>query len=352
MAGGRFPEVPKGSDDASASDRPAHRSETRAPGRSSRRRWLVAGLGVIASALVAGAAITGWRLYPWLRRPAASQADIDARWAKVEAWARVANGEERDDLDAIAGGASGFRPPRYDEHLPVLEADQLTEDQIAAIEALVEWKRKGAPYAEVRCGPSGVGRPALPLFRLGQLAVFSGQDESALPRIEATLQLAQRMRRRGTVLELAVGASLAKLVSQWTHDRRTTLPRAFARYRPEAPEIHASLAREAVCMVRMFESTGGKGLALDSPLLGASDRPRPPFGIVDISREISVYEDYQGRLLEQSYAVRSDWKQMADVYEHAEIGKPKSLFLEALSLNANVIRRTGMDIDEYRPLAK
>ncbi|MEZ4221779.1 MAG: hypothetical protein R3B13_12680 [Polyangiaceae bacterium] len=333
---------------APGADPNAHRPP--APKPSKRRKLLVTAAGVAAVALGVGLAITAWRLYPWLKGPAASPAEIDARWSKVEGWARVDGAEASDDLDRIAAKATRFKLPRGEERVPRLDPDQVSADEHEAVQQLTAWQRKGAPYAVGSCDSSSPQRVSIPLFRLGQLTLFTATGEAELAQVEAVLALAQRMRQRGTLVELAVGSALAKLASEWSHARSTPLPASFTRYRPEVPEIHASLARDAVCVMQMAGSPGALGF--ETPLLGSGERGRPPFGIVSASREVSVYKDYQGRLLEQSFAVRTNWQQVAEVYEGADADRPKSLLLEALALHANIIRRTGKEFDEYQPLTK
>jgi hypothetical protein len=311
------------------------------------RRWrpilvrVALGMGVL---LLGGAVYLGLLLYPWLRGPEEPPKAIEARWAKVETWAQVdvtRDNADPDALDNIAVVLRTFEPPRSAGSVPVVDEARLTPEQRSALEQLARWEQNGAPMPDRSCARHESPKvSSLQLFRVGQTALYSAAGAEQLPSVKAVLALARRMRQRGALVDLAIGAELAVQAARWSRDRKVPFPKEFSTFRPRVPEIHATLAREAVCIVDLVERGDG------TETLGTHP-DAPPFGLIRIERELAVYKDHHGRLLEQAHDKREDWPEMVRLYERAAERKPRSLLLDAAAVHSNVIRSTGEKFDRY-----
>lgn len=320
--------------------------------RGAKRGWrgVVLTCLSIAAVLLVGAAIYfGVRLYPWLRGPDETRAAIEARWAKVESWAHVdvtRADNQRSELDAIAATLRSFERPKGGGEVPFVDPTSLSPAQRTALERFERWEQSGAPMANRSCpADAPPGGSALHLFKVGLAALFTAEGAEQLPRVKAVLVLAQRLRQRGAIIDLAVGSELAVKAAAWSQLRNVPLPRELSVYRPRVDEIHATLAREAVCIVdRTEQGDEDRGNRLGIPKRG------PPFGIVSLDRERRVYKDFHGRLLEQAHPHRDDWAAIVRVYEDAEKDRPKSVLLDITQIYPSVIGKTGATIDRYDSL--
>lgn len=308
--------------------------------------------GVIGVLLLAAGVVLGVMLYPWLRMPDEPESVIEARWKKVERAAEVPppSGDDTELLDAI-DGFRRFVPPKWSgDEVPLMGRDQLSAARERAIQSFTHWLAAGAPYVAPPCMDTvGSRRSAagLPSFRLGQAAVFTAQDADDLPQVEAVLAMAQRERRGGQLVDVAVGFALASLTARWSRDRKVPLPARFEPYRPEVKEIRDGLARDVACIHGLMAS-GTSPLAAAPGRLGGG--ARPPFGLTRMKRERLVFEQAYGLLFERAEAAGEDWKKMAAEYEHMAHDHPKSLLLAALVVHSNIIRKMGEDKDEYDAL--
>ena len=258
------------------------------------------------------------------------------------------------DIEAIAHGLGQVALPKAKELgdgtlvVPLLGRDRLDAQQVEALKKMVEWRRGGASFPINTCD---LERSALPLFRLGQVALYTAEGAKDLEQVRAVLALALRLRRRGLLIDLAIGATLAARAASWSVQRKVPLPAQFERYRPAAAEIHATLARDG----GVFRSPVGRRRRC---LPSSSTRARwahraataPSSASCSRIRERQVYRDFHGRVLEEAHAVRDDWRKMQAVYEKAVAARPKSLLLAATILQPNLIERVGKEIDEYDQL--
>lgn len=301
------------------------------------KRKIALGVAVV---LVLALIYAGARLYPWLRGPSEADAAIEARWRKLEAFADVkldAADRGPSEIDGIATAFRSFERPRAAADVPSLDLDTLPEAQVTAIAHLVRWAESGAPYADRSC-PDGATSP-LGLFKSGQAALFTATRDDP-QRVVAVLRLAQRMRQRGAVIDLAIGAELALLSAKWTRARAVAPPKELAELRPRVSEIRDTFARESVCIAHRIEQ--------ESPGEAFGTMPgRAPFGIVWMRREQRVYRDFQGRLVEAIDTAGADWREIVRRYEDLERARPKSVLLDAVAIQVNVIRSVGQKIDAF-----
>jgi hypothetical protein len=289
----------------------------------------------------------GVRLVPWLMLPREPAEVIEKRWRTVERLATLPppTGDDGLLLDAV-DEIGGFAPPTTDEDVPVLDKDQLSEEQQHAVELLVKWRLGGAGYVPVGCSLETPrrSRASLRMFRLGQAALFTAHDGADIPQVEAVLSLARAQRRFGRTIDLAVGSKLAAIAAKWSRARGVAFPAEFSKYRPRVEEIRRALARNTVCIPQWLD--GASPLQLDEGRMGA-DRPRPPLGIVRLERELLVFKQFHGKLLEQALSAGDDWEKIAAAYERADDNRPRSILLDFTVVLPSVIRKAGKNIAVY-----
>jgi hypothetical protein len=316
-------------------------------GTSTRRTWrrMAAVLGLVALGVLGYAAI---ELYPWMRMPETSPEIIDARWAKVTEWARV-DGSADEPSQELARAAEAFSdfelegPPSGlpGPHAPTIEFQSLSSERRAALTGLVSWFQGGAPFPPRHCDIDAAPLP-LHAYKLGRVALATATQAEDLVRVEAVLALAQRMRQRGNLVELALGARLAETAAEWSRERRVLFPEAFARYQPRPGEIHAALCRDAVCSASLLDPD--RHSREHSPF---GDGNGVPFGLVSMNRERRVLMDFYGAFLERANAVRDDWRQVERLYGQAAEDRPKSVVLDAVVVQASLIAGVGAAMDGY-----
>ena len=151
------------------------------------------------------------------------------------------------------------------------------------------------------------------------------------------------------MIDLAIGAQLVAEAAAWSRARGVPIPEDLRGPLPEAAEIHATLAREAVCLVEAFERdpTMAQGLSGPDALLGGRSA----------RREVLLFKDFHGRVLGRTHEVRDDWRAMRDRYQEEvdaqERGDgPRSLLVEATVTTPGVIEKIGQSIDAARALAR
>ena len=177
----------------------------------------------------------------------------------------------------------------------------------------------------------------MPLFRLGRATLHTATSAEHLPRVGAVLVLGRQLRQRGLLLELALGAELTADVARWSRSRGVPLPSELDTLAPRVAEIHGGLAREVACLMQAHEQL----VAAESWSSG------PPFGLWRAKRELRVYKDFHGRLIEQLHPLRNDWRRMAEMYQDAVERRPKSLLLEATLVTPSFIESIGQKIDAF-----
>jgi hypothetical protein len=236
--------------------------------------WIALGL------LLAAAAVSYWVwLHPWLAAPDEPVAEIDRRWARVVAWARPAGepgpaGERLaaalEAMEPVAGELDERVAALDDGRLPVLAAASLPAAARRALDELVGWWRAGGGLPQASGGEPQAGggeasvcpQPlaAMELLTLGRLALVTAPDDAGSERVAAALGLAHTLWTRGRLIELAVGAQLARETAEWLVQRGLAPGPAFERLLPEAEGVFAGLARDAVCTYRdtARQLTGGQ----------------------------------------------------------------------------------------------
>lgn len=237
------------------------------------KRWLWIALGL----LLVAAAVAYWVwLHPWLAAPDEPVAEIDRRWARVVAWARPA-GEPGPAGERLAAALEAMEPvaDELDERvealddgrLPELDAASLPAAARRALDELVGWWRAGGglPGAGGGLPGAGGGEPqagggepsvcpqqldAMDLLTLGRLALVTAPDDAGSEQVAAALGLAHTLWTRGRLIQLAVGAQLAREAAEWLVQRGLAPGPAFERLLPEAEGVFAGLARDAACTYR------------------------------------------------------------------------------------------------------
>lgn len=304
----------------------------------SKRPFVIALLASLGVLVLGGGAYALIVILPWLRGPNENSSAIDARWAKVESWARVATQPADLAPSELASVAITFRS--FTKGHAGWQPSAAEQQALARLE---RWAQAGAPLPDRSCAPEvPPGGLAIHLFKAGQAAIASARDEQALPRVRAVSTLGQRLRTRGSLLDLAVGAELAVRAAEWHDQHALTSDPVLMRTRPRAEEIHATLAREAVCIIQRVNDEAGLG--------EVDPRSRPPFGLVRIERERQVFKHFHGRLLEELHPKRHDWREILRVYTEAHDARPKSLLLDVSMLMPNVIQSTGEKLDRFDTL--
>jgi hypothetical protein len=311
---------------------------------------------LLAVALLGGAVYLGARLYPWLSGPGEPEDLIEARWTRVIGWGQIDRASkgaaEHGGLAEAARVLGDFKPDVGSNRLARVDREELLPEQQQALAHLVRWAESGAPYPAATCGAEPKTRP-MDVFRLGQAGLSTASSADDLPQVKAVAALAQRLRQRGLLLELAMGAELAASTAEWSRERKVPLPASFAAYRPLAAEIHAAVSRDAACVIEMIEGPEGAtagGLLEPGPAWSA--QARPPLGIVWMKREVLVFKAFRGRVLEAAYPQRDDWRAQERLHRQALEEMPRSLLLDAGTsvILPSVIQRAGEHVDRYAEL--
>ena len=116
--------------------------------------------------------------------------------------------------------------------------------------------------------------------------------------------------------------------------------------RPTTEELLRAIARDVVCVVGTLEGADDRGL-LDPPKKAYSNRDSPLFGVVSLSREVAVYKDLHGRVLEEALAVQHQPAQLLAIYRRVNDERPKSLLLDATWMYTGIVERTLTAMEVY-----
>jgi hypothetical protein len=316
--------------------------------RPSRRRLRYAA-AVLGVALLGWIAWLGARLSPWLRLPTEPKSEIETQWQVVEklATAAVPSGDDSLLLQAV-DEIGRFHPENAPDALPMLEPSDLSTKERNAVILLVRWHRARGGYAVPECTTNDTPkrRAALPIYRLGQAALYTSNRVENLPQVEAVLALASDQRRMGRLIDHSVGSSLAVMAAEWSRARGVPFPPSFEAYRPSADELRGALAREAQCNLELFDSQSRGAFSLEGKSLG-DQRDQPPFGLVRTEREHLIFQQYHGRLINEALAAGDDLAKIAGLYDRAAQHPPRSVLLAATNIQASAVRRGTEQIARY-----
>lgn len=312
-----------------------------------RRRVVLFGLAALAFGFLLAVAIFALRLYPWVAMPSEPRAAIEQRWHKVTELAKVRGGSGEESM--LLEAAQAFRSMSPPGDATRVARSTLTEEQSKALDTLVHWHTEHGGFAERSCkdADAQLSRGALPMFRLGQMALLAAEGANDRVLVEAVLDMASQARRKGRLVEFAVGAELAQKAAEWSRDRGVAFPPAFNRFRPTVDELRRAMARDAVCVASLIE---GEGLSRAPPRFSSGAGARPPLGIVRMNRERLLYQQEQGRLIERSIALGDDWKGIADLYDAAAQSHPKSVVLDMTLVTGAFVRKAGQNVARYDEL--
>ena len=284
--------------------------------------------------------------------PDTPQAKIEERWGKVRTWAKT-HGTGEAPARALERLSFDVKWRWQDETkdgrtvIPRIERDTLSSAAREALEQFVNWQKSGAPFAPREC--LNDDKP-LRLYRLGRVSLYTASGAAELDQVEAVLALAQRMRRRGTLVDVAVSGGLIERAAIWSENRDVKFPPSFAKYDPQYSEIHGALARTALCSRETMAKADAPWIERHPAPPWGSNRPRPLWGLVRTAREARVHKDFHGRVLERGYTVRDDWRKLKQVYDEELEKRPKSLMLDFAIFYREVIKDVGEAMDKYLEL--
>jgi hypothetical protein len=329
---------------------PAPAAEPRPPTKRRWKRAIAIGLAVVFVGLLATGVWTGVRLAPWLRMPTEPKSEIDERWKVVSRLA--APPPKKGGQEALLEATKKIGTVDLDRGkgpTPLVPNTELSEEQHQAISALLRWHRtRGGYLGECALDPKQPGI-AIPAYRLAKATLFTSSGVESLPRVEAVLAMGAELRRGGKLVELTVGATIAKMGAEWAQARGVMFPPAYERYRPNVDEIRGALARDAVCTLTLIDALKSPAYSIYDRRLGEPEQ-RPPFGIVRMERERVVFQQFHGRVLNEALAAGADWKRVSQIYERALVQRPKSVLLEASLPTASVIQSVGESMARYDQL--
>ncbi len=211
-------------------------------GTKARRKGRLRGIQCLYSAgLVALLVAAGQTLAPWIAGPDEDLAEIDARWAELEAIA----------APQIDGAEASLLFPALDElRSSSLERTPLTADTRLdppahrAVEHLVEWKLQGGGIGEGLCADMNLR--GIAVHRLGLLALHEAEGVDD-PRFTAAVQLGLQLRDRGGIIKALMGQALLLRALESVRERGWELPEVLVRERPTHAHLRSILARDAVC---------------------------------------------------------------------------------------------------------
>lgn len=304
-----------------------------------------------ALALVFVVIVAGWWVFvrPWTAWPG-PRTELDARWAKVEAWAgnppvkpdaarpeTLRLGEDVRKLDQEADDLV----PAADDSLPPLT--EPTEGTRAAIDAIVTWHGRGAPIGS-GCAPD-LPEPFVPpieVLRAGRATIASAGSAPDDPRMEAVLHLASELRQTGSLLEAMVGVRLAADAAATAKARGIAPNDAFLRFRPRREEVFPTIARDFVCGYRWVRDSFDKG---DDDLF----EPRPILArFVSMERELLMVRTFHADLLHQGLPHRDDPRALAAAVRVEREDLPKSLLVRAFAADLSSVLTDWADaIERY-----
>jgi hypothetical protein len=221
------------------------------------KRILLALAGLVAACVLVSAALFYVRVWPWFASPG-DRPELDARWREVEQWAAVpaaSLGSEavtfRDALRAANLRFDVAPYPAEDSSLPAIEVDGLAVDVRSVLDSLVAWHESGAALTR-GCIREPERIDALHAMHLGRIAIASSTHADD-PHFAAALRMAAELRANGTLLQGAVGASLAREAIATASKRGFAATRSIVQFRPAKSEAFAALAREYVCTQQWLE---------------------------------------------------------------------------------------------------
>ena len=291
------------------------------------KKALLAGLLVVLVVFVAA-----WWIFvrPWTAWPG-PRAELDARWAEVEAWARnPAGASSPSETDRLL--AEGVRKldepfehltPAADDSLPVL-ADP-TGGTRAAIAAILTWHMQDVPLGSGCMADMQPRVPPIETLRAGRAALAFASAEPGDPRVDAVLHLASEMRRRGSLLEGMVGVRLAADAVATAKARGTRPNDAFLRWRPRKDEPFETVARDVVCGYRWLRGSLDTGNDEIFP-------PRPFLSrFVSLDREVLMVRTFHSELLHRAHPHREDPRALAAALRVDREDLPKSLLVRAFA---------------------
>jgi hypothetical protein len=227
-----------------------------------RKRAIVAGLAIAG----VGAAIYGrLGVWPWFVAP--EQRDVDRAWAVVGRSIDEAPAVRRDDDEGFTAFVRKTRAARSELEKLARQENERTDETLPenvheALVALGAWAEAVGP-AEEKTQPRcdfDVMTPIFLVSSLSQVALSAHPDEA---RVTAFLLASERLRRKGTIGEYAVGLHVLDRVLGWA-ERTGVMPPLLRDTRADTRELRAAVARDRYCLDGLFEGAKSSFFARSS----------------------------------------------------------------------------------------
>jgi hypothetical protein len=279
--------------------------------------------------------VTGYLVVlPWVSLPDEAPAEIDARWAEVEAWA-AATPESTGPLDELNAALTSVARSEVDPREvdgPTLDGGDLDEDAREAIAHLIAWHAEGGGLGPDPCVTAADGiKPAIDIIgalRLAKVAIASADGPEA-PALLAALHLGDVLRGRGGALFGIVGLTVTDAIRVRAEARGWPVTPALRASAPLLAELFPIIARDATCTLRTAELALEEGEAGDAGGWRGLLQRR-----VGMEREITMLKWYEGRRLEAAHAVADDPVALAAALAQPPPEQlPNSLLIRAMAFD-------------------
>ena len=296
-----------------------------------RSKIIVTALALCGVGLVLGYVFL---VHPWRALPDEPLADIDARWAQVEAWAAVEAGAQA-DAARLLSALKIADTDREEIEVRLLQAEEaeqpvpveLTKRLEKALQLLREWAEAGGGFGPEPCPLTALDVNALDLLQLAKLALLAAEEPDD-PLLGAVVWLGAQARRSGALLLGSVGFTIADAVTSWHVSRRAAPDELTVEQAPLVGEAFPLLAREAVCLHRLASSQ------LKAGELGR-DGDGPPPGLIDLDREILMVRATFGQWLVDAEPKRDDLEALPSALPVDRDALPKSMVVRVLAFDAS-----------------
>ncbi|MEZ4384475.1 MAG: hypothetical protein R3A79_24315 [Nannocystaceae bacterium] len=271
---------------------------------------------------------------PWISLPDEPAAEIDARWAEVEAWS-AATPDSAGPLDELQRALASAQRTKVEVDAvdgPALARVDLDDDARAAIDQLVAWHDRGGGLGPDPCVTEADGlKPAIDIIRaldLAKLAIASA-DSPDDPAVVAAVHLGAALRGRGGALFGVVGVTIADAVRTRAVARGWPVTAALRAGAPHMREFFPIVARDVTCTVRLAERAVDEGeLGEASGWRGLLQRR------VGMERELTMLKWYEGRRLAAAHAVVDDPVALREALTHPPPEQlPRSLLIRGMAFD-------------------